>query len=247
MVGNLPYNVSTVLLLKWLRQIPNREGAFHFGPSPMTLLFQKEVADRIASRPGTSQYGRLGVMTQQSCHVTSLFNIPNTVFVPAPKVDGSVISIAPDWDAWQSQRGLSTDLVTPPSLLSPPSPSSSSSSSLSSSSSSYSLVHLEHLLQRCFMYRRKQIRRTLADISPEFVQRLTEEGFDLSRRPEDLSVGEWCHLASLFGSLGIETVDFGNEKREKRRLKTAERVEREKALGLGEEKEEEDEEEEMFS
>lgn len=60
-VANLPYNIATVLLFKWLSQ----PGLF----KQMTLMFQKEVADRICAGPGSKTYGRLSVMTQFDCKV----------------------------------------------------------------------------------------------------------------------------------------------------------------------------------
>ena len=98
-VSNLPYNVSTPLLLHWLRQINQI--------SSMTLMFQKEVADRLIATPSTKAYGRLSVMTQWLCDTHHLFNVDKRAFVPPPKVMSSVISlrvrpepIAPaDWHA----------------------------------------------------------------------------------------------------------------------------------------------------
>ena len=86
-VSNLPYNISTVLLLKWLKD-PKRFAS-------MTLMFQKEVALRIAAEPGTADYGRLSVMTQWTCDAKRLFDVQAGSFVPAPKVTSSVVSIVP--------------------------------------------------------------------------------------------------------------------------------------------------------
>jgi 16S rRNA (adenine1518-N6/adenine1519-N6)-dimethyltransferase len=86
-VANLPYNISTPLLIGWLRNI----GAFE----SLTLMFQKEVAVRIASGPGSSDYGRLSVMTQWLCEAEVLFDIPARAFTPPPKVDSAVIRLTP--------------------------------------------------------------------------------------------------------------------------------------------------------
>ena len=74
-VGNLPFNVATEMLLKWLRQIPSRDGTFVTGRTSLTLLFQKEVALRIVAPPGTKEYGRLSVMSQQRCFPEKRFDI----------------------------------------------------------------------------------------------------------------------------------------------------------------------------
>ncbi|MEK9946395.1 MAG: 16S rRNA (adenine(1518)-N(6)/adenine(1519)-N(6))-dimethyltransferase RsmA [Alphaproteobacteria bacterium] len=87
-VANLPYNVSTTLLVKWLTA----------GPSPftdMTLMFQKEVADRILASPGNKTYGRLSVLAQWRCEVRRAFDIPARAFLPPPKVDSTVVRLTP--------------------------------------------------------------------------------------------------------------------------------------------------------
>jgi dimethyladenosine transferase 1, mitochondrial len=74
-VGNLPFNVATEMLLKWLRQVPSRDGTFFAGRTSLTLLFQREVALRIVAPPGTKEYGRLSVMSQQTCLPEKRFDI----------------------------------------------------------------------------------------------------------------------------------------------------------------------------
>lgn len=86
-VANLPYNVATPLLFAWLARIDAFES--------LTLMFQKEVAERIAARPGTKAYGRLAVMTQWVGEPKRLFDIPARAFTPPPKVTSSVVRIVP--------------------------------------------------------------------------------------------------------------------------------------------------------
>ena len=86
-VSNLPYNVSVVLLAGWLEQIENIKS--------MTLMFQKEVADRITAIPGTKDYGRISVIAQLQCDVVRLFDLPPTCFVPAPKIWSTVLLFKP--------------------------------------------------------------------------------------------------------------------------------------------------------
>ena len=86
-VANLPYNVSTVLLVNWL----HRADALN----DMVLMFQKEVADRLAAAPRSKDYGRLSVLTQHVCTVQRLFDIPPSAFVPPPKVISSVVRLRP--------------------------------------------------------------------------------------------------------------------------------------------------------
>jgi 16S rRNA (adenine1518-N6/adenine1519-N6)-dimethyltransferase len=86
-VANLPYNVSTVLLLAWLRRID----AF----ASLTLMFQKEVVDRLAARPREAGYGRLSVITQWLCEVRPLFNVDRRAFTPPPAVMSTVVRLDP--------------------------------------------------------------------------------------------------------------------------------------------------------
>ncbi|MBL6959395.1 MAG: 16S rRNA (adenine(1518)-N(6)/adenine(1519)-N(6))-dimethyltransferase RsmA [Rhodospirillales bacterium] len=86
-VANLPYNVGTPLLIGWLKRINDFEG--------LTLMFQKEVADRLAAEPRSKDYGRLSVITQWLCEVRPDFNVAKTAFTPPPKVASTVVSLTP--------------------------------------------------------------------------------------------------------------------------------------------------------
>jgi ribosomal RNA small subunit methyltransferase A len=94
-IGNLPFGVATELLIKWMHCIPTQSGPFQFGRVPMLLMFQKEVAMRIAARPQTKEYGRLSVMVQNLCNARCLFDIDGAAFVPPPKVKATVVLIEP--------------------------------------------------------------------------------------------------------------------------------------------------------
>eukprot|EP01097_Dermamoeba_algensis_P011700 TRINITY_DN9183_c0_g1_i1.p1 TRINITY_DN9183_c0_g1~~TRINITY_DN9183_c0_g1_i1.p1 ORF type:complete len:243 (+),score=40.25 TRINITY_DN9183_c0_g1_i1:309-1037(+) len=95
LVGNLPFGIATELLLKWIRALHKREGMFKYGRVPMTLLFQKEVAERITSKHGNKVYGRLSVMVQHACDAQRCFDIPGKSFVPPPKVDATLVRVIP--------------------------------------------------------------------------------------------------------------------------------------------------------
>ncbi len=86
-VANLPYNISTPLLLRWLAH------AEHF--SSFTLMFQKEVADRLLARPRSKDYGRLSIITQWRCVTEALFDVDRRAFVPPPKVTSTVLRLTP--------------------------------------------------------------------------------------------------------------------------------------------------------
>jgi 16S rRNA (adenine1518-N6/adenine1519-N6)-dimethyltransferase len=86
-VANLPYNVSAPLLIKWLTG--------RLRPVSMTLMFQKEVAQRITAAPGQPAYGRLAVIAQTLCEVEIAMTLPARAFTPPPKVDSAVVRFAP--------------------------------------------------------------------------------------------------------------------------------------------------------
>jgi len=86
-VANLPYNIATPLLLGWLRQIAQYQS--------LTLMFQKEVALRLAAAPRSRDYGRLSVVTQFLAEPRLLFDIPARAFVPPPNVTSTVVQLTP--------------------------------------------------------------------------------------------------------------------------------------------------------
>lgn len=86
--ANLPYNIGTLLLVKWLKAPSPWRG-------PMCLMFQKEVAQRIAARPGASAYGRLAVLAQAVCSVRLEMTLPAGAFAPPPKVASAVVRLDP--------------------------------------------------------------------------------------------------------------------------------------------------------
>ena len=91
-VANLPYNVGTTLLVGWIAG-PNWPPPW----SSATLMFQREVADRIVATPDRpDDYGRLGVLTGWRCRSRILFDVPPQAFVPPPKVTSAVVLIEPN-------------------------------------------------------------------------------------------------------------------------------------------------------
>lgn len=84
-ISNLPYNVGTPLLVKWLKA-----GAWR---GDMTLMFQKEVAQRIVAKPGHDAYGRLAVLAQARCQARLEFTVPARAFTPPPRIDSAVVTL----------------------------------------------------------------------------------------------------------------------------------------------------------
>lgn len=88
--ANLPYNIATRLLVRWLEAEP-------WPPwyERLVLMFQKEVAERIVAQPGTKAYGRLAVLSQWRARPRLLFTLPPEAFTPPPKVSSALVEIVP--------------------------------------------------------------------------------------------------------------------------------------------------------
>ncbi len=90
-IANLPYNVATPLIIKWLKIIKQRPGLI----KSITIMLQKEVAERITAKKDSGQYGRLAVMVNFLCQSKILFNVNASVFSPPPKVSSAIIELIP--------------------------------------------------------------------------------------------------------------------------------------------------------
>jgi 16S rRNA (adenine1518-N6/adenine1519-N6)-dimethyltransferase len=88
-VANLPYNIATPLLVRWL------SGSWPPFYRSLTLMFQKEVAERIVAKPGGKEFGRLSVLSQYRCEVRKLFDVNRSAFTPPPKVTSSIVQFVP--------------------------------------------------------------------------------------------------------------------------------------------------------
>ena len=151
-IGNLPFNISTQLLINWISG--EKWPPYYF---KMILMFQKEVADRIVSLPNQKSYSRISVITQARCSVRKILNAPSHIFFPKPKVDGTVLEFTP--------------------IL---------------KNKNINIINLQTLLKKSFEHRRKKIKTTLKDYS-ELLKALE---IDDNLRAEDLSVEDYCKLAS---------------------------------------------------
>ena len=95
-VSNLPYNVGTALLIKWLTG--------PWTPASMTLMFQKEVAQRITAPVDGDAYGRLAVIAQATSHALGVMDVPARAFTPPPKVESAVVRLTPRSDRPSAAR-----------------------------------------------------------------------------------------------------------------------------------------------
>jgi 16S rRNA (adenine1518-N6/adenine1519-N6)-dimethyltransferase len=97
-VSNLPYNVGTPLLVKWLKAGPWR--------GPMCLMFQEEVAQRIVARPGSPHYGRLAVLTAARANARIAMGVPRMAFTPPPRVESAIVLIEDRTGPFDDLAGL---------------------------------------------------------------------------------------------------------------------------------------------
>ena len=88
--GNLPYNISTEILSKWIINLKEKSWFDH-----LVLMFQKEVADRIISKPNISTYGRLSILSNWKLNIKKICDIKPESFSPKPKIDSSLLLFSP--------------------------------------------------------------------------------------------------------------------------------------------------------
>ncbi len=155
-IGNLPYGIATTLLIGWLTTDP-------WPPwyESMTLMFQREVAERIVAAPRSKAYGRLSVLSQWLTKPRIAFHLAPEAFTPQPKVSSSVVRFEPIAAPAPSCRRLT----------------------------------LEALTAAAFGQRRKMLRSSLKQISPQPEKLLVSAGINPEARAEELSVGDFARLA----------------------------------------------------
>ena len=105
--GNLPYNISTEILSKW---ITNLDQKFWF--SELVLMFQKEVADRIIAESNTSKYGRLSILSNWKLYIKKIIDIKPESFSPRPKVDSTLLLFTPRKDFFELKDAKNLEMLT---------------------------------------------------------------------------------------------------------------------------------------
>jgi 16S rRNA (adenine1518-N6/adenine1519-N6)-dimethyltransferase len=150
-VSNLPYSVGSRILYELASP--------QFAPRSVTVMVQKDVADRMLASPGSDQYGLLSVRLGWAFHIERVRNVPGACFHPAPRVGSSVVHLI------RRERPLA-ECSNPETL--------------------------EKLVKFAFTRRRKQLGSILKEFGPMDLL----EDFDLSRRPETLSLEEWARVSS---------------------------------------------------
>ena len=105
--GNLPYNISTEILSKW---IVNLRKNFWF--ESLVLMFQKEVADRIVAQCNTSKYGRLSILSNWKLNIKKIIDIKPESFSPRPKIDSSLLLFTPRLDFFEINNPKNLEMIT---------------------------------------------------------------------------------------------------------------------------------------
>ena len=105
--GNLPYNISTEILSKWIMNIGK---IFWF--ESLVLMFQKEVADRIIAESNSSKYGRLSILTSWKLNVKKILDIKPQSFSPRPKIDSSLLLFTPKENFFELKNSKNLEMIT---------------------------------------------------------------------------------------------------------------------------------------
>ena len=105
--GNLPYNISTEILSKWIINLNN-----NFWFDNLVLMFQKEVADRIIAKSNTSNYGRLSILSNWKLNIKKITDIKPESFSPKPKIDSSLLLFTPKDDFFKLANPKNLEMIT---------------------------------------------------------------------------------------------------------------------------------------
>ena len=105
--GNLPYNISTEILSKWIININKK-----FWFESLVLMFQKEVAERIIAEPNTSKYGRLSILSSWKLNIKKIINIKPQSFSPRPKIDSTLLLFTPKENFFELKDAKNLEMIT---------------------------------------------------------------------------------------------------------------------------------------
>ena len=106
--GNLPYNISSEILCKWILNIQGKKFWFDY----LVLMFQKEVADRIISKFNTKNYGRLSILTNWKLNINKICDVKPSSFSPKPKVDSTILLFQPKNNFYQLKNPKNLEKLT---------------------------------------------------------------------------------------------------------------------------------------
>lgn len=164
-VANLPYNVGTELLVRWLRgaQTPGGRENWPSWWTRLTLMFQREVAERIVAAPRSKAYGRLSVLAQHRAVARIVFDVSPRAFTPPPKITSSIVQLIPHRD--QTPEALPT------------------------------LETLEAVTAAAFAQRRKMLRASLKGLAPDIEDLLSSSGTPATQRADATTLDQYREIA----------------------------------------------------
>ena len=105
--GNLPYNISTEILSKWIVNLGRK-----FWFESLVLMFQKEVADRIIASSNTSKYGRLSILSNWKLNIKKIMDIKSESFFPRPKIESSLLLFTPKKKFFELDSAVNLEMIT---------------------------------------------------------------------------------------------------------------------------------------
>jgi len=105
--GNLPYNISTEIISKWIVNIDK-----NFWFENLVLMFQKEVAERIVAESNTSKYGRLSILSNWKLNIKKIINIKPQSFSPRPKIDSTLLLFTPRENFFELESAKNLEMIT---------------------------------------------------------------------------------------------------------------------------------------
>jgi 16S rRNA (adenine1518-N6/adenine1519-N6)-dimethyltransferase len=197
-ISNLPYNISTQLLFKWLREF--------FLYEKLILMFQKEVADRLYAIPCTKEYGRISVLTQSVSNVSKVFDLEPGSFTPAPNVKSTVVKIVPhtNWqigsNALHSEKRdkfLGAYKAQNRNVLSVHKDTTNGFNEVECGKNAICRRLLEtfsDMLNNIFMHRRKIVSKSLGKYFSDPILMLKDLGYDSNTRPEQIKVDDYVQM-----------------------------------------------------
>ena len=106
--GNLPYNISTEILCKWILNLDNKDTWFSY----LILMFQKEVAERIISSHNSSNYGRLSILANWRLDIEKIVDIKPSSFSPRPKIDSTLLMFSPKKEFFPLNNPYNLEVIT---------------------------------------------------------------------------------------------------------------------------------------
>ena len=183
-IGNLPFNISTPLIIRWLRQMHCRTGPFSLGRVPLILAFQKEVALRMNAPLMSPMRSRISVMTQTFCHPEYMMTIKGKSFTPSPEVDVGLVRVTPLREPWLKPQDMDF---------------SSYEAFVRTLFNSKRMV-LSRILPRFFPVEKRELYQIILD----------ETGLSPDAYPQMLSVEEIVTMAKIWYRLASESPEIKN-------------------------------------